>query len=469
MNKGVARRMVIAGTGSGVGKTTLAIGIMAALQKRGLAVQGFKCGPDYIDPTYHTAVTGRPSRNLDSWMVGREGVKELFVRGSNGSDIAVIEGVMGMFDGKDASSDEGSTADIGRILDAPVVLIVNIASMARSAAAIVKGFQQFGQGDNIVGVIANRAGSESHFKMVKQAIEQECGIPVIGWMPRDASIELPERHLGLVPSIERGELQPFFDKLADQVASYVNLDQLLEVAAAKPVESLPRLFPGAESGSRKRVKIAVAKDAAFHFYYPENLELLEEGGAQCVFFSPLAGEEVPLDADGLYLGGGFPEEFAERLGADERVKTSFRSRIMEGLPTLAECGGFMYLTEQIVDTTGNAYNMVGIVPGKVTMQKKLAALGYREITGTNEANFLLSSGAKARGHEFHYSTFEAAEGAVIPAAFQSSGRMGIRSDGYANGRLVAGYTHLHFASNPGIVEKWIRACEQYQGEKKQNG
>jgi cobyrinic acid a,c-diamide synthase len=464
MNKRVTRRIVIAGTGSGVGKTTLSIGIMAALQKRGLSVQGFKCGPDYIDPTYHTAVTGRPSRNLDSWMVGREGVKELFVRGSGGSDISVIEGVMGMFDGKDPSTDEGSTADIGRILEAPVILIVNIASMARSAAAIVKGFQQFGQGDNIVGIIVNRAGSEGHYGMVKQAIEQECAVPVLGYLPRDASIELPERHLGLVPSIERGEMRPFFDKLAEQVAAYVNLEQLLEVAVAPTVESRSLLFTDANTTSPKRVKIAVAKDAAFHFYYPENLELLEDAGAECVFFSPLAGEEVPSDADGLYIGGGFPEEFAERLGADEQVKASFRKRIGDGLPTLAECGGFMYLTEQIVDTTGNAYTMVGLVPGKVTMQKKLAALGYREIKGMHEDNFLLSSEGKARGHEFHYSSFEAAEGVVIPAAFQSSGRMGLKTEGYAKGNLVAGYTHLHFASNPGIVTDWIRACERYKAK-----
>ncbi|WP_216625635.1 cobyrinate a,c-diamide synthase [Paenibacillus planticolens] len=454
------RRIVIAGTGSGVGKTTLTIGIMAALQKRGLSVQGFKCGPDYIDPTYHTAVTGRPSRNLDSWMIGREGVKELFVRGSSGSDISIIEGVMGMFDGKDPLTDEGSTADIGRILGAPVILILNVASMARSVAAIVKGFQQFGQEDNIVGVIANRPGSEGHYKMVKQAIEQECGIPVLGYMPRDEGIEVPERHLGLVPSIERGELQPFFDRLADQAAAHVDLDQLLTVAVAPPVESRQVLFAGTSESSPKRVKIAVAKDAAFHFYYPENLELLKAGGAKCIFFSPLAGEEVPADADGLYIGGGFPEEFAERLSRDEKVKASFRSRIAEGLPTFAECGGFMYLTEQIVDTTGNSFSMVGIVPGKVIMQKKLAALGYREVTSND--NYLLAAGDQARGHEFHYSTFQAREGAEIPAAFQSQGRLGVSEEGYAKGNLVAGYTHLHFASNPGIVSNWIHACERYK-------
>ena len=382
------RRIVIAGTGSGVGKTTLTIGIMAALQKRGITVQGFKCGPDYIDPTYHSAVTGRPSRNLDSWMTGREAVKEIFERGSQASDISIIEGVMGMFDGKNPLTDEGSTAEIGRILGAPIVLIVNIASMARSAAAIVKGFQQFGQGDKIVGVIANRAGSEGHYKMVKQAIEQECGVPVLGYLPRDANIELPERHLGLVPSIERGELQPFFELLAEKVTAHIDLDLLLDLAAAEPIDCKPVLFTSKDQLEvPKRVKIAIAKDAAFHFYYPENLELLEAGGAECVFFSPLAGEEVPPDADGLYIGGGFPEEFAERLAAEEGVKASVRSRIEEGIPTLAECGGFMFLTEQIVDTTGNEYPMVGIIPGKVTMQTKLAALGYREVAGGRKTSY----------------------------------------------------------------------------------
>ncbi|TXK83477.1 cobyrinate a,c-diamide synthase [Paenibacillus sp. N3.4] len=455
------RRIVIAGTGSGVGKTTLTIGIMAALQKRGLAVQGFKCGPDYIDPTYHTAVTGRASRNLDSWMVGREAVKEIYNRGRKGADISIIEGVMGMFDGKNPLTDEGSTADIGRILGAPVVLVVQIASMARSAAAIVKGFQQFGQGDNIVGVIANRAGSEGHYKMVKQAIEQECGIPVLGYLPRDADIELPERHLGLVPSIERGELTPFFDLLVEKVTTHIDLDRLLEIAVCQPIESQQVLFPNVDVVQEKRVKIAVAKDEAFHFYYPENLELLGAGGAECVYFSPLAGEGVPPEADGLYIGGGFPEEFAERLAAEEGVKASIRMRIAEGIPTLAECGGFMYLTEHIVDTTENHYPMVGIIPGKVTMQSKLAALGYREVSGI-DGNFLLTAGKQAKGHEFHYSTFQQNESIDIQPAFQTKGRLGTKAEGFRSSNVVAGYTHLHFASYPEIVFTWIAACEQYQ-------
>ncbi|NEW06180.1 cobyrinate a,c-diamide synthase [Paenibacillus sp. SYP-B3998] len=455
------RRIVIAGTGSGVGKTTLTIGLMAALQQRGLVVQGFKCGPDYIDPTYHTAVTGRASRNLDSWMVGREVMKEIYQRGSQGADISLIEGVMGMYDGKNPLTDEGSTADIGRILDTPVLLVVNIASMARSVAAIVKGFQQFGQGDRIVGVIANRAGSEGHYKMVKQAIEQECGIPVIGYLPRDSAIELPERHLGLVPSIERGEMRPFFDKLVERISKYIDLEQLLALAECKPLESRSSLFQKGEPSLVKRAKIAVAKDSAFHFYYPENLELLEANGAEIVYFSPLAGEDVPQDADGLYIGGGFPEEFAQQLAAQEQVKVSIRQRIGQGIPTLAECGGFMYLTEQIANTAGEVFPMVGLIPGQVVMQSKLAALGYREVEGT-EGNFLLPQGAKARGHEFHYSTFQQNEGVELPAAFQSKGRLGTKAEGFIGENIVAGYTHLHFASQPQLVHTWIAACEQYR-------
>lgn len=467
----IPRRIVIAGTGSGAGKTTVTIGIMAALQARGLVVQGFKCGPDYIDPTYHTAVTGRLSRNLDSWMVGPEAVKEIFVRASEGADISVIEGVMGMYDGKSPLSDEGSTAHISELIEAPVLLVVNVQSMARSAAAIVKGFQCLSPASRIVGVIANKAGSEGHYRIVKEAIEQECGVPVLGYLKREEQIEIPERHLGLVPSVERGELDPFFARLGELIAGYLDIDRLLQLAESSSLTSEPVLFkPGSAAPERKRrIRIAVAKDSAFHFYYPENLELIERYGGEIVPFSPLAGERVPEDADGLYIGGGFPEEFAERLAWLEDVKSSVREKVLAGLPTLAECGGFMYLTEAIVDRQGNEYPMVGLIPGKVTMQAKLAALGYRDITGT-EINFMLGSGQTARGHEFHYSTFQPGEsGGNEPVrtsyAYETKGRMGTKPEGFAAGNLVAGYTHVHFASNPDMVVRWLDACEaKRQGE-----
>lgn len=449
------KRIVIAGTGSGVGKTTLTIGLMSALRKRGFIVQGFKCGPDYIDPSYHTAVTNRVSRNLDSWMLSKEIVLDIFTHGSQGADISIMEGVMGFFDGKNPETNEGSTAEISMITESPVLLVVNCASMARSAAAIVKGFQMLADGPNIVGVIANKVGSEGHFKLVKTAIEQECQIPVIGYLKRELDIEIPERHLGLIPSIERGELDPFFDKLGELVLETVDIEQLLILSQAGPLNKneTASLF---ENKKEKSIKIAVAKDAAFNFYYPENLEILQSYGAEIVYFSPLADEPVPADIDGLYIGGGFPEEFARELSQNQRVKASIKEAIEQGLPTLAECGGFMYLTESIETTQKAIYEMVGIISGEVKMQSKRAALGYREISG-RKGNILIGEHQKARGHEFHYSTFHTE--ADIQYAYETKGMRGTKIEGYLKHNLVAGYTHFHFASCPDMVENWINYCK----------
>lgn len=489
-----AKRLLIAGTGSGVGKTTVTIGIMAALKAGGLSVQGFKCGPDYIDPTYHTAVTGRQSRNLDSWMLPADTVREIYCRASADADIAVIEGVMGFYDGKNPKTNEGSSAEISLLLQCPVILVVNCKSMARSAAAIVKGFQILDPRVRIAGVFANLVGSEGHYRIVRDAIEQECGIPVIGYMLRDEDMAMPERHLGLVPSIGRGELSPFFSRLAERISAHTDLDLLLRAADTEPLEAPSRIFrpqeangcgaaakaagiqpgradadldadpgeaPGTDRPPAPQVRIAVAKDAAFHFYYPENLELLEACGAELVYFSPLAGEELPRGMDGLYLGGGFPEEFAERLAGLQEMKRSIAEAIGAGLPTLAECGGYMFLTDAIVDTAGRRYPMLGLVPGTVTMQTKLAALGYREATGT-EGNFLLGPDDTARGHEFHYSVFEPAASATLPPAYKTKGMRGSKEEGALSGSLVSGYTHLHFASNPDMPRRWIEKCLHFR-------
>lgn len=505
--KQTSRRIVIAGTGSGTGKTTVTLGIMAALSAKGLTVQGFKCGPDYIDPTYHTAVTLRQSRNLDSWMLDLDTVRELFVRGAEGADLAVVEGAMGLYDGRDPLSDEGSTAHIAQTLEAPVVLVVNVQSMARSAAAVVRGFQMFSPGVRIAGVIANKAGSDSHCRLVREAIERECGIPVIGCLKREDTIEIPERHLGLIPSIERGELKPLLDRLGEVVAAGVDLDLLLDLAQCPPLRPEPRLFVPPRV-KREGAVIAVAKDSAFHFYYPEHMELLEAYGARIVYFSPLADEGVPEDANGLYIGGGFPEEFAERLTACEQARASIRACIEGGMPTLAECGGYMYLTEAIRDTSGRTFPMVGVLPGEVAMQKRLAALGYRDVAG-HRGNFLLGEGESARGHEFHYSVYvpsqtegsddgreevagdhgreEADKEALAPAlgqtktprlalvreqgdvpsyAYMATGRLGTKADGWSSRNLVASYVHVHFGSNPQIAERWIAACIRYRQREK---
>jgi cobyrinic acid a,c-diamide synthase len=456
------RRIVIAGTGSGVGKTTLTIGVMAALMKKGLTVQGFKCGPDYIDPSYHTAVTKRNSRNLDSWMLTKDLVLDIFTHGSQGSDISIIEGVMGFFDGKSPETNEGSTAEISMITKSPVLLVVNCESMARSAAAIVKGFQVFAEGPTIVAVIANKVGSEGHYQLVKKAIEQECHVPVIGYLKRELDIEIPERHLGLIPSMERGELDSFFDKVGTLVSETVDIDRLLELAVAEPLEA-NRESSIFEKQREHLVKVAVAKDSAFNFYYPENLEIMEAKGIEIVYFSPLADEEIPDDADGLYIGGGFPEEFAQDLACNLKSMRSVKQAIEGGLPTLAECGGFMYLTEFIETTDMKKFEMAGVIPGSVHMQTKLAALGYREITGQN-ANFILED-MIARGHEFHYSTFQALE-EDIPYAYETIGMRGVNKEGYLLHNLAAGYTHFHFASCPGMVENWIKKCLENRGKDK---
>lgn len=507
------RRILIAGTGSGSGKTTAALGIMAALRRRGKAVQGFKCGPDYIDPGYHTAITDRISRNLDSWMMSPMGVREIYVRGSQGADISVIEGVMGFYDGKDPTSHTGSTAEISQLLECPVVLVVDCSGMGRSAAAIVQGFQRFADDIRIAGVIANRVGSEGHYGIVRAAIEQECGIPALGWLRRDDAVALPERHLGLIPALARGELQPLFERLADLAESGIDLDGLLALAESPPVLAERTIFPqqvpasppspqpgalrrpepgasqteqsaapvlslrppGAEpshaprfepadraSAQRNPLRIAIAKDAAFHFYYPENLELLEAYGAECVYFSPLAGEEVPQDASGLYIGGGFPEEYAPILSRQEPPKRSIRDAVLSGMPTLAECGGYMYLTNEIRTRDGGKYPMIGLIPGSTVMKDRLQSFGYREIHGM-ERNFLFGQGETARGHEFHYSVVEPDE--EWPPAYWVKGRKGEHAEGYMSGSLVAGFSHIHFASNPRLAARWLECCREYAQRK----
>lgn len=455
-----SKRIIIAGTGSGAGKTTITIGLMAAFRKKGLVVQGFKCGPDYIDPAYHTAITGRPSRNLDSWMLTGDVVRGVLTRASADADISVIEGVMGLYDGKSPVEDSGSTAEISLLTQTPVVLVVNVHSMARSAAAVVKGFQALNPNVSIIGVIANHAGSEGHGELIRQAVEKECGIPLLGTLVRTPEVRIPERHLGLLPAVERGELEPLFEQLGEMVAQRIDIDRLLALAEAPPIPSNStfRLFPAAKK-LRTTVRIAIAKDAAFNFYYPENLEMLVEAGAECVFFSPLAGESVPDGVDGLYIGGGFPEEFAAELAAAEGSRTSVRRVIESGMPTFAECGGFMYLTNEIITTDGESYPMVGIIPGRTRMQTKRAALGYREAYGL-AGNFLLQEGETARGHEFHYSTFETDE--ELPRAYEVQSRFGKKQEGVLRENVVAGYTHLHFASAPLVVERWISACLAYQ-------
>ncbi|WP_100407082.1 cobyrinate a,c-diamide synthase [Bacillus solitudinis] len=453
-------RLVIAGTNSGVGKTTITLGLMAALKKEGHIIQGFKCGPDYIDPSYHSALTKRVSRNLDSWMLSPEFVNDIFIEASQGADFSLIEGVMGLYDGKSPLHDNGSTAEISMLIKAPILLAVNIASMSRSAAAIVKGYQLLNPAVNIGAVILNQAGSDRHANLCKQAIEQECDIPVIGYLKKGDVPTIPSRHLGLIPALERGEHQEMFAELAEVFSRQVDLESVKKLAQSAPdLSSKTDIF--SKSFSTPAVKIAVARDLAFNFYYEENFTLLRQAGAELVFFSPLAGDTLP-ECDGLYIGGGFPEEFAEKLSLNIKLKADIRSHVTQGLPTLAECGGYMYLGESIKNSDEQLFQMVGVIPMDVQMQKKRAALGYREVTSL-EDTFLLNKSEGVRGHEFHYST-AMYEGKQRPV-YETSGLRGVKQEGFYQNQLVAGYTHLHFGSNPMIASNWVEACKTYQSKR----
>jgi cobyrinic acid a,c-diamide synthase len=451
----MTKRIVIAGTGSGSGKTTVTLALLGTLKRRGLNIQPFKCGPDYIDPTYHTAICGRQSRNLDSWMSDTDTMTAVFKRASMDADISVIEGVMGMFDGKNPLKNDGSTAHISEIIDAPVLLVIDASGTARSAAAVVKGFQSMAGPGRIQGVVANKTGSTGHFNMIAQAVMQECGIPVIGHLMKMPGVSVPERHLGLVPAVERGDLNELFEALAEAAEKTIDLDHLLSIAQAPELPPVQSSIFAHEPGHP--VTIAVAKDAAFHFYYEENMEILRSFGADIHFFSPLDGEPVPDSADALYIGGGFPEEFAPALAAQCAVRKSFKQAVESGMPTLAECGGFMFLTDELMTVDNHVYPMCGIIPGRTIMKSTRAALGYRELTALTGA--WLPEGLTVKGHEFHYSIFKP-DSAIIPA-YQSEGRFGAKPDGCLIFNAVTGYAHIYFPSNKEFAAAFVAAARSF--------
>lgn len=451
------RNIMVVGTSSNVGKTTVTLGLMAAYKALGYTVQGFKCGPDYIDPTYQTVITGRQSRNLDSWMCDEEFVREIYARGSEGADIAISEGVMGMFDGKDPLSNVGSSAELAAITNTPVLLVLDGSGLARSAAAIVKGFQTLSPEVDLCGVVANRVGSEGHFKLIKQAVETECKVPVVGYLTRDDRLTLPERYAGLVPLLNN-KYDELFAEIATIIQENFDLTYLYDIMGRQKVTYDEASLLGLKR-NESDVKIAVAKDDAFHFYYEENLELLEQSGAELVYFSPLEGDKLPEDVHGLYIGGGFPEQYAKQLSEQRQTMVSIKEAIKKGLPTLAEGGGFMYLTNSITDFENKTYAMTGLISGDVKMESRLVGLGYRTAKG-NKNNFLLGAGESAKGHVFHYSSFTPSD--ELMSAYQVSGRRGEAEDGVAKYNLVASYTHLHFASSPSLAKRWVSECELYK-------
>ena len=468
-----APAMVIAGTHSGVGKTTISIALMAALRRRGIRVQPFKVGPDFIDPTLHTRAAGRISRNLDGWMLEPEANLQTFVRFSNDADIVVVEGVMGLFDGRDALTEAGSTAEMAKLLSVPVLLVVDSSAMARSAAALVLGYESFDQKLDVAGIIFNRVAGNEHFAYLRDAVGTACQAQVLGWLPPDESIRLPERHLGL-SLVDEVLNEQRLDALVSWLESGVDIEALMRLARARSAsEAIARVERSTQEGTAhlvekrlvapqagqslsRRPNIGVARDSAFCFYYQDNLDLLANFGAEIIEFSPINDVRLPDALDGLYFGGGYPELHAAALAANETIRTDVARFAQSGKPVYAECGGLMYLTEAIISSEGITHSMVGVFPTCVRMQSRLAALGYAEVAGTDEAGWLRAD-ERARGHEFRYSVIDEMPG-DIPRRYRVSTRAGERGEGFAVGAVLASYIHLHFGSCPRFAERFVAAC-----------
>jgi cobyrinic acid a,c-diamide synthase len=438
----LASRLVVAGTHSGVGKTTVATGVMAALRRRGLAVGSAKVGPDYIDPSYHALATGRPARNLDAWLCGTDVIAPLAFRAGEGCDVLVVEGVMGLFDGADdPSGPSASTAQVATLIDAPVVLVVDAAAMSRSVAALVHGFTTFDPSLRVAGVVLNRVGSDAHERMLRDALEP-LEIPVLGALRRNDAFRWRDRHLGLVPVVEqRDQVVASLEALAAAVEGACDLDAVLSLARAAPrmtVSTPPRAWHQA------KVRIGLASGPAFSFVYRDNLEALEQAGAELVPFDPAQEPHLPSGLQGLYAGGGFPEVYAESLAANRTLLADVRLQVEHGLVTWAECGGLLWLTRSL-----DGHRLAGAVPAEARMTDRLT-LGYRHLWPRVDTP-LAGAGTAMRAHEFHYSVVDPPGDAI-----EYRSRAGADRAGFASSTLMASYLHMHMGGDPSPAERFVQ-------------
>jgi cobyrinic acid a,c-diamide synthase len=452
--------LLIAGTASGVGKTTLSLAILAALRRRGLRVQPFKGGPDFLDTGHHTRIAGRSARNLDTWMLSAESNLQVVAQAARNADFLLVEGMMGLFDGKRADTDTGSSAEIAKLLKLPVILVVDASKTARSAAAVVLGFELFDPDLPLAGVILNRVASPSHYHLLEAAITARCKAPILGWFPRNAAVAIPERHLGLQTTEEASAQDASstqWETFADLAEQHLNMDH---IAALECGLRLPQPSQSITSTSEKTLRIGVARDTAFSFYYEDNLDLLREQGATIVPFSPLHDAHLPPDLDAIYLGGGYPELHAERLSGNTTMRSSIRAFAAEDKPIYAECGGMIYLSAQL-KTADGTYPMAAVLPFAMEMTGKLVHFGYATIELTRDC-LLGTAGTTLRGHSFHYSRI--VDDTSVPTAYavkySLSGRE--ENEGYLLGSVLASYIHLHFRAAPSIAEHFVAAARNSQ-------
>jgi len=448
-------RVVLAAPGSNAGKTSVATGLIAALTARGLAVSPHKVGPDYIDPGYHGLAAGRPGRNLDPWLVGEERIAPLLLRGATyptQADVAVIEGVMGLFDGATHPSVEAgfaSTAHVAAVLRAPVVLVVDASAQARSVAALVHGFATFDPAVRLGGVVLNRVGSDRHEAILREALGA-AGVPVLGAIRRLEQLHTPARHLGLIPAAERSaEAVITVRRLGEVVAAGVDLAAVLALARSAPPLDAPVWDPSAEvTASAARPRIALAGGAAFTFGYAENAELLSAAGAEVVTVDPLRDEALPPGTDGLVLGGGFPEVYAAELSANKSLRNDVAALAARGAPIAAECAGLLYLAREL-----DGLPMCGVLDATTAMTPRLT-LGYRSAVAPADS-VLGAAGTRVRGHEFHRTRSDPPAGTTPAWQWSATG-----PEGFVQGGVHASYLHLNWAGSPGLAERFVRVCAE---------
>ncbi|MDM2996472.1 MULTISPECIES: cobyrinate a,c-diamide synthase [unclassified Citrobacter] len=446
---------ILAGTGSGCGKTTVTLGLLSLLKRRGMRVQPCKVGPDYLDTGWHTAVCGSASRNLDSFMLPEPVLNALFCEHMQQADVAVIEGVMGLYDGYGTDPNYCSTAAMAKQLGCPVILLVDGKAVSTSIAATVMGFQHFDPDLNIAGVIVNRVNSETHYQLLKTAIERYCSLPVLGYVPGVEGVALPERHLGLITARESVVNQQPWQEFADTLERTLDIDALLSLSqlTALPAGEWPAL-PDPQAG--KGLTVAIADDEAFNFYYPDNIKLLERTGVTMTRFSPLHDSTLP-ECQMIWLGGGYPELHAGALAANTPMLAQMRAAHQRGVAIYAECGGLMYLGSTLEDASGEIHRMVDVIPGHSKMGKRLTRFGYCEAQA-REQTLLAAAGEVLRGHEFHYSDFLPENPAVMACRKVRDGKtLQEWFGGWQVGNTFASYLHVHFAQRPAMLNHWLAA------------
>jgi cobyrinic acid a,c-diamide synthase len=457
-------RIIIAGTHSGAGKTSFTMALIHLLTKKGMTIQPFKAGPDYIDPSFHSRAAGRICYNLDTMLLSPSRVRELFCLHSKEAEMAIIEGVMGLYDGAAEEKSKGRTSHLAKVLRAPVILMIDAKAMAQSAGAVALGFKKFDLTCPLGGFILNRIGSERHYEMCKESIEKATGLPVFGYLPKDPAFTMPERHLGLVPAWEDDMMPPLL-RIEEAIEKYVDLEKILDLA--KSASEIPPHKPEISALAHKIKShashtplIAYAHDKAFQFYYGDNLAILEKMGARLIPFSPLEDKALPVGTSGVYIGGGFPELYAAELAANTSLMDCLKKSAQKNMPILAECGGLMYLTESIERLTSDGikerHSMAAIVPGRIVMGEKLRTLGYCSVT-LRQNSILAKKGSKLKGHFFHWSHLT-----DIPPetemAFDVIRRGEESREGFIHKNVLASYLHLHFGTNLLWAKNFVLAC-----------